>query len=245
MKNLFRTVCLLFVCTLMIQTVAYAQSETKKSEETVVVLKSGSKLQGKLISYDPNTEVEIEILGRLLTLPSSEVKRIVMPTSSRNINISRIQTKKIYHRTNVGILSNDNGNGISLNYSALYQHSRWLAVGLGAGIDNYYFQRGRNVYPIFTEIKSYLVDGNSSPYVSLKSGYGFIATNAEENQTNTKGGMIINPTFGYRLGSSGVFMDFYIGFRFQSAEYEVNNGWSKSHQDIQWNRIETGIGISF
>lgn len=244
MKNLYKSVFLVFLFSLIGNFGAFAQS-AKYSGETIVVMKSGTRLQGKLLSYDPNTEVILEVLGNELKLPSSRVKKIVMPTSSRRVNINRIQTKKIYHRTNMGLLSNANGNGISLNYSALYQHNRWLAVGLGAGIDNYYFKRGRNVYPIFTEIKSYLVDGNSSPYVSLKSGYGFIPTNEDENQTNTKGGMIFNPTFGYRLGSSGVFMDFYIGLRFQSAEYESNTGWSKSHQEIQWNRIETGFGVSF
>jgi len=241
-----KSITLLFMLALVVSCWHTADAQSiLKPKQTTVVLKSGTKLVGDLISYDPNTEVVISIIGNEIAIPSSRVKKIVMPASSKQVNINRIKTKKIYHRTNVGILSNANGNGISLNYSALYQHSRWIGIGLGTGIDNYYFQPGRNVYPIFTEIKSFLVDGNSSPYVSLKSGYGFINTNSDENQINTKGGMFINPNFGYRIGSSGVFMDIYIGLRFQNATYDINDGWSVRHQDIRWNRVETGIGISF
>ncbi|MDA9773661.1 hypothetical protein N9B82_01780 [Saprospiraceae bacterium] len=241
--NIFRGLILILVLSFSFSGV-FAQNEDKNLE-TIVVLKSGSRIVGTLISYDPNEETVLKIGENLITLPAESIKKVVMPASKKRVNINRIQTKKVYHRTNMGLLSNANGNGITLNYSALYQHSRWLGVGLGTGIDNYYFSSGRNVYPLFIELKSYLVDGNASPYVSIKSGYGFIATNENESQTNTKGGMIINPNFGYRLGSTGMIVDIYIGLRFQSAEYDTNNGWNVSHQEIQWNRVETGIGISF
>ena len=218
---------------------------TEKKHETKIVLLNGTTLIGELVSYDPNTTIVISISGNEIVLPSDKIKKIVMMTSSEQVNINRLKTKRLYNRTNIGLLSNSNGNGITLNHSVLYQHSRWIGVGLGAGIDNYYFQSGRNVYPVFVEFKSFLVDRNSSPYVSLKSGYGFIFSNEDLGQEYTKGGLIFNPTFGYRIGSSGVFMDFYMGFRFQKAQYEINDGWSYRSQDIQWNRVEIGTAVSF
>lgn len=222
-----------------------AQNETDNNTEVTIEMKSGSVLVGRLISYDPNTETVVEISGNQLTFDSQKIKKIVMKTSTEAKSINRLKTKKIYNRTNFALLSNANGNGISLNHSVLYQHSRWVGVGIGGGIDNYYFSAGRNVYPLFLEFRSFLVDRNSSPYVSLKSGYGFTFSNEDLGQTLTRGGFLINPTFGYRIGSSGVFMDFYLGLRFQDAIYETNSGWSQSKQDIQWNRVELGFGVSF
>lgn len=222
-----------------------AQNEDNTENDVRIEMLSGSKFVGKLVSYDPNGETTVSINGSEIKFQSDKIKKIVMTTSTETKSLNRLKTKRIYNRTNFALLSNANGNGISLNHSVLYQHSRWVGIGLGAGIDNYYFAAGRNVYPVFLEFRSFLVDRNSSPYVSLKSGYGFIVSNEDIGQTYTRGGFLINPTFGYRIGSSGVFMDFYIGMKFQDAIYETNSGWSLSRQDIQWKRIELGFGVSF
>lgn len=222
-----------------------SQAQTSEKSDVKVILKSGTVLVGELISYDPAGDLVFDLKGNLFTIPSSAVKKIVMKTSSIKQNLNRLATKKVYHRTNVGTLSNVNGSGISLNYSALYLHEYWLGIGVGTGIDNYYFSEGRNVYPLFVELKSFLVDKNASPFVSLKTGYGFIVPDKDIGQTNTKGGMIINPTFGYRFGTGGVIFDSYIGFRFQKAEYDTFTGWETSHQNIQWNRVELGFAFSF
>ncbi len=235
---------LALVCLLMSFT-GFAQSESSENLKTKVFLKNGSVLIAEYKSYDPNGDMVIILNGSDFIVPANEVKKIVMMESSTKVNINRLATKKVYHRTNFASLSNGNGNGISLNYCALYQHSRWLGVGLGVGIDNYYFTQGRNVYPLFAEFRSYLVDRNSSPYVSLKSGYGFIFSDEDLGQTKTRGGVLINPTFGYRFGSSGIMFDAYLGLRFQDAEYEFFDSWRFRQQDIQWNRVEIGFGISF
>lgn len=240
MKQIF----LLAFC-ILLGFLGQAQNESSDNLKTKVYLKNGSILVADFKSYDPNGDLVVVLNGADFVMSSKEVKKIVMLESTSHVNMNRLTTKKIYHRTNIASLSNSNGNGITLNYSALYQHSRWLGVGAGIGIDNYYYSRGRNVYPLFVEFRSYLVDRNSSPYVSLKSGYGFIFSDEELGQTKTNGGVLINPTFGYRFGSSGIMFDAYLGLRFQDAEYEFVDSWSFRQQDIQWNRVEIGFGISF
>lgn len=223
---------------------AYAQNDSSENE-IKVYLKNGSVLKGELVDYNPNENLVFILNGHEITLAAKEVKKIVMTASSSRKNISKIKEGKLYHRTNIGLLSNANGNGISLNYSALYLHKHWFGLGIGTGIDNYYFREGRNVYPVFLEFRSYLVDANSSPYVSLKSGYGIIFADEDLSQVNARGGFILNPTFGYRIGSQGLMTDIYLGLRFQRANYDIDTGWETRQQEIQWNRVEMGAAISF
>lgn len=236
---------ILFVLILLFGFSGFAQDSIDPENKTKVYLKNGSVLIGNLISYSPNESIIFEINGNEIIIPLSVIKKTVMMTSSNEVKVNHLKSKHFYNRTNFGLITNSNGTGISLTHSVLYQYSNWIGVGIGAGIDNYYFKEGRNVYPVFLEFKSYLVDRNSAPYVSIKSGYGFTFANEDLGQTKTRGGLIFNPTFGYRIGSSGVFMDFYFGFRFQNAYYEIYDGWAQKQQEIKWNRVEIGTAVSF
>lgn len=228
---------------------AQSQSSAKEQEtevnEVKVILKNGSSFFGELVSYDPNEGITVSVNGKEIFIEEKRLRKFVSTASSKEVFKPKLKTNKIYFRTNVGFLTNDNGTGASLNVSALYQLNRYFSAGIGVGVDNYYFNEPHNIFPLFTEFKTYLVDKNSSPYVSLKTGYSFNRAHEDSGQVLARGGFMINPTFGYRFGSRGIMFDLYAGIRMQNAYYEKiqNNGYSR--QDIIWKRLEFGTALSF
>ena len=211
----------------------------------VVKLKGGSVLHGQLVSYQPEVGILVRINGSDILIAEDKIQKFVTKESSSANTFSRLKTKKIYYRTSLATLSNEDGAGMCLNISALYQFNNYISAGVGMGIDNYYFNEPHNMYPVFAEIKTYLVDRKSSPFVSLKTGYSFNTPHEESGQLIARGGLLINPTFGYRFGTRGIMFDIYGGYRFQEAYYEKINWNGLSQQEILWKRIELGLALSF
>ncbi len=250
MKNIFFLLSFLFLGFLgqaqneSIDNITEAQEITEPIP-VKVVLKGGSVIFGQLISYEPEVGILVRYNGSDVFIKEDTYKKFVTFASTKQRNYSRLATKKMYFRTNIGLLSNTNGTGSTMNISALYQFNSYFSAGLGVGIDNYYFNEPHNIFPVFAEFKTNLVDKNSSPYVSLKTGYSFNRPHKDSGQVVARGGLLINPTFGYRFGSNGIMFDLYAGYRFQQAYYEKLTSWSFSAQDILWKRVELGMALSF
>lgn len=219
-------------------------SEATVSERIKVILNNGTVLYGELIAYSPETGLIMQIKGHNITIKNQDIKRFKMLNRSVEKTYLPLKRKKIYYRTNFGLLSNTNGTGTTMNISALYQFNSYFSAGVGIGVDNYYFNAPHNIFPVFTEFKGYLMDKSSSPFVSLKTGYSFSTPHEESGQLAARGGILLNPTFGYRFGSRGIMFDIYSGLRYQKAYYE-KGGWAFSTQDILWRRIELGMALSF
>ncbi len=220
------------------------QTQQESLDRVKVILKSGTVLYGELISYDPEVGLLVQVKGQDLFIKEEKLKKFVTLTSSQKRLFVPLQTKKFYFRTNFGILSNTNGTGSTLNISGLYQFNPYFAAGVGVGVDNYYFNEQHNIFPVFTEIKTYLMDKKAAPFVSLKTGYSFNRRHRDSGQLVARGGLFVNPTFGYRFGTRGLIFDMYGGYRFQNAYYE-KAGWAFSTQEITWRRIELGMALSF
>jgi hypothetical protein len=212
-----------------------------------IIMKNGSILYADFISYEPEVGLLVQINGNNVVFEDKNIKKFktLKPTKlSSNKFHTPLKTKRVYFRTNIGMLSNTNGNGTSMNISALYQFNSYFSAGIGMGIDNYYFNVQHNIFPVFTEIKAYAMDKKSTPFVSLKTGYSFNRAHEDSGQLVARGGVLINPTFGYRFGSEGIMFDIYSGLRFQKAYYEKVN-WAYSIQEITWRRVELGMALSF
>ena len=249
MKKITFIICLLSFCFLgQAQNISSDNStetkEVRKLERVKVVLKNGNVLYGKLIAYSPDTGLELQIYDHTMTIPDNRIKKLKMYSRSiKNVYLP-LKTKKFYFRTNAGLLSNTNGTGTTLNISALYQFNNYFSAGVGLGVDNYYFNAPHNIFPVFSEFKAYLMDKKSSPFVSLKTGYSFNRAHEDSGQLKARGGILVNPTFGYRFGSSGIMFDVYGGIRYQKANYE-RLSWAFSTQEILWRRVELGMALSF
>lgn len=238
MKN-FQVVLFMLLGVLIGSNTLSAQSDNKDK----VILKGGTILYGTLIDYAEDGTIKLIVNEKEMSIPGDRVKKVLMHDNS--IGISRINSHKWYFRSNFGLLVNGNGVGFSLNQTASYSLTNWLLVGIGVGVDNYYANSGRNIVPVFTELKTYLLKGSSAPYLSLRGGYGFNPKNKELNQISSKGGVILNPSVGFQFGGRQSSWDIYLGYKTQTAQYVFHRRNALVDQNIRWHRVEVGVGLNF
>lgn len=217
----------------------------KETSKVMIRLDNGSRLYGELLTYKPGDKIIMRINGAKVEFPDAKIKKIVMFDEQGSRNMGKMKTHKFYHATSAHAIVNNDVGGLGVSYSLMYLFHHRLGVGLSVGLDNYYAALGRNVYPVLLEAKTYFMDRNSSPFVSLKTGYGFIKQRDNLGQFKVRGGFVFNPKFGYRFGSSGLIFEGALGLRTQSAYYEFFRNDSRHKQDIVWKRIEISGSIMF
>lgn len=210
-------------------------------------LHNGSALTGKLIQYNMADTVIFAISeSQILRFPGKSVKKVKMASrSSQEQELFRLKTPTWYIRSQVSMLYSKANQGLSMNLSAGYQFNHWLAGGIGGGIDNYYTLEGQNIFPLFSEIRASLLKKNATPYLAMRTGYGFISRNEDNGQSYAKGSWMFNPIVGYRLGAGRPHIDIFVGARFQSARYIFTENLSITERDIDFRRYDIGFGITF
>lgn len=128
---------------------------------------------------------------------------------------------------------------------------RKTAAGITIGVDGY----GETILmPLAFGIRRNILqkkEGGSSLQAGIDAGYSTTWLNEDNTGFNTKGGLLVSPTIGYRLpmrnGSAWLIN---IGYRFQRAEYEMErNGnevyWSESNEVRNYKRMVLRLGIEF
>ncbi|WP_235298425.1 hypothetical protein [Portibacter marinus] len=213
----------------------------------LIFLNHGSKIVGAITEYHPDDSVTMKLKnGNELTFYANQIKRIVMHEEKER-SVSRavipMKTQRFFHEAQVGLLSNNNGNGVTLSYNLLYQKNAMVAFGGGFGMDNYYAAPGREIFPIFANAKINLTSGNNVPYVGMKMGYGMAFKREEYNITQADGGLMTNPYVGLRLGSRGLMVNLFAGLRFQKVDYILSNSWETRREDILHRRLEFGMAL--
>ncbi len=210
-------------------------------------LQNGSILTGKLIQYDQSDTIIFALSEtEIIHFQSNVVKKVQMAgRSTREEEHFSFKSRTWYIRSQVSFLHTKSNQGLSLSLSGGYQINYWLAAGVGAGIDNYYTTEGQNIYPVFGEIRASLFKKNKTPYLALRTGYGFVKEDESVGQSYAKGSWMINPVFGYRLGGGRSYLDIFAGARFQSVRYIFSDSWSTTERNIDFRRYDIGLGITF
>ena len=128
-----------------------------------------------------------------------------------------------------------------------YQLNRRIGAGLGIGIDTYDTERGETLYPVFAEVRSYLLARKISPYLLVQGGYGLAFKNTELGLNNAKGGLYLHPAIGYRLGgSAGVNVTLDLGVKFQDASFERTYPWGETEERLlTYRRLTVRTGLVF
>ena len=212
-----------------------------------VYLKNGTSLVGKLLFYKPNDTLILELKnGQSLIFLGKDVKKVIM---------GDVKTEKLYEFRERGLYnityfnlnfgkSNGGGQtqaGVALQNITGYQFNRWLGTGLGLGLDNYYISgNDANILSVFNEIRGYLTADNKAFYYAVSSGVGFPLkqkTDATQNLTGHKGGLMLYPAIGLRFGASpkfNFFMD--IGSKFQRIYINQINQWAENRYTVTYQR---------
>jgi len=240
----FVTVFLLLFCF----TLTEAQEE-KVTYKDKIYLKRGGMLRGTILQYNPGESVLVQFkYGEPKSFPDSLVSKVYMHKGNKhieNINSIPITEKRFYHEVQFAFLSNTNGSGVSLSYTALYQMNQRIAFGAGTGIDNYYAAPGREIVPIYGNAKYNLTSTTNAPYIGMKLGYGMAFEREDHNITSATGGLLTNPYFGVRLGTRGLIVNLFAGLKFQKVDYVFSNAAETRREDILHRRLEIGTSLMF
>lgn len=230
---------------LCITSFLYSQDIVKDYNDKLY-LKDGSLLIGEIIEYKPGETITLEFEnGRALQFSADQIKKVRMNSGEAISQVSNIKVGKVYNETQFSLLMGESGSGLSVAHNVLYQLNSGLALGAGAGIDNYYVEAARDIYPVFVNVKYYLLDLPSSVYIGGKAGYGMAFKNENENLIKAEGGMMWNPYFGLRIKSSGIMINLFTGLKFQKASYEFDTPWENRQEEIYFRRIEIGSSVMF
>lgn len=225
----------------------YSQVESGEYND-LLYLKEGSILKIKLLDYNLDS-VEIEMVtGKQLKLPMKRIKKVVMQHETTKHNISKpysLRENKMYFRTQFSILTNSLNKGYTASQSMGYRYKHLLEAGLGFGIDNYKAQPGYDIFPIFGEMRYYILRDNRSPFIGSRIGYSFSKTNEEVHIDMSSAGFFINPALGFRWVGGRMNFDIFIALKLQDYQYTRLQGDSIFERDYVFRRYEIGGSMTF
>lgn len=254
----------LFVLLLVLSAVSlYGQDELLVEEHyiDVIYLKNGSKFRGYLQDYRYGEYATFEVLGGpVLTFAAKDIRRIrqeyLKPKKNRRRSFLAEKPYEFKERglyvtalggflTGTAAWSNELITGLEAELVAGYQFNRWIGAGFGMGVNNYYPAAGEVVYPVFLEGRGYLRAQNLAPYYAVATGYSFAFAHEDKNITEAKGGWMLHPAIGFRLGGSlksNFTIDF--GVKFQQATF-TREIWDTDRREMTYKRFTSRLGILF
>ena len=227
-----------------------------------VYLTNGSRVVGKIIFYQPNDTLKLQLEGGQITYFSpQQIKKIDMfsPAETRAEKPYNFREHGFYgaatYSLNFGrhddiyvVSSGALHLGVGLQAVGGWQFRRQIGAGLGVGYDMYYVGNGNaNVLSVFGEARGYLNPKNQSAFWTLAAGFGLPLKNKNETLTSLGGGFLLRPTIGWRFGASArcnLFIDF--GAQFQTVRYDqVFNEYYENHYTVVYRRWILRGGILF
>ena len=221
-----------------------------------VYLKNGSVMVGKILYYQPNDTLQMQLESSLvMRFAPEQIKKVKMSelSQSKTSRVERpynFEERGVYDALSFNVnLGRSEGAHLGYGFQNVvgYQFNRLVGGGLGIGYDAYYLSNGEsNVLSIFGEYRGYLGKRNTAEYWTFAAGYGHPMGIKNDNLTNLKGSFMMQPTIGYRFGASSrynFFMD--LGFRLQQVRYESNNTWAENHYTVTYRRWVRRGGILF
>jgi hypothetical protein len=224
-----------------------------------VLLKNGSKIFGKVIYYAPNDTLEFQIPnGRIMRCAPQTVEKVVMaqPKSANSPKREKpyefrehgIYGSAVYNMS-FGRDKNGGGTHTGVGFQATtgYLFRRQIGVGGGVGYDGYYLKGGNaNVLSGFGEIRGYLSKRRWSEFFTVAVGYGQPLKANNGLITKRRGGLMMQPTIGLRLGASARYNFFVdLGARFQQVHYDFSSEWVENKYKVTYQRWILRGGIIF
>jgi hypothetical protein len=224
-----------------------------------VLLKNGSKIYGKTLYYAPKDTLEFQIPnGRIMRCAPETVEKVVMaqPESAKEPKSQKLYEFREHGVYGSAIYDMSFGRdkygggtltGVGFQATAGYMFRRQLGLGGGVGYDGYYLKNGTaNVLSGFGEIRGYLSKRNWAEFFTLAVGYGQPMKTENTAITNRKGGFMLQPTLGLRLGASARYNFFVdLGARFQQVHYDFSNEWVENKYRVTYQRWILRGGIVF
>lgn len=188
-----------------------------------------------------------------MTVPAVNVKNIKQRCKDGDKSAKPYDFKErgLYNATRFGTLAGqtyvgDNTVGFTLYHSVGWMFRRSIGAGVGVGAETYSPSSGEPAtYPIFVEMRGYLLSKRVAPFYTIGGGWAFAGKNSNEQWGSTdswKGGWIAKMQIGYRLGN---YFTLHGGISLQKKTRTWNSVWGGEWgtDRILHKRLELGIGI--
>ena len=205
-----------------------------------ILLKDGTEVQGELLSMDNNGQVTIKT-EHLETLKLKfEAIAKIENTLERPLGTDK------YFSFETALLANNSNRGSSVRLSYHQFVANHFSFGMGAGIDVFDFRNNEMFAPLFLNATIISKNRKIKPYLSLDVGYGFSFHNKENDSIlESTGGFLANPRIGVKIFSDDFGFSVFSGIKFQKASY-IYDAWNgQIEEDIEYRRLEFGLGFHF
>lgn len=241
--------------TLSLVMITFMQAHTQVIQDVnrpkvEVILNNGSKLTGKYIALIPEESLSISIFDKdTITIKWQSMKSFAIKESSFNETKVHILRKGSIHdnikvATHMSMFRNNQVNGVGISLGGLYILNSRFMTGVSVGISNYSQNDGENIFKIGNESRYYILPKAVTPFIYMKTGYGFGITSDKYNISQTEGSMYYNPGLGFSFGHDLAF-ELILGLNFQRTSFVYGIGESTTMIERRVKRIEVGLGFSF
>jgi hypothetical protein len=227
---------------------------TGQHRKSTVVLNDGSRFSGTIVG-DSAGYLDIRITApQVIRIGKSQVSSVEAVTYPVK---KSLKTSGYYVRFSAGILSGKNESGnqgsISVHLSNGFQFKNGFAVGLGSGME----ELGVALVPLYADLRYTPLNSGISPYVWLKTGYGFAITDPDVyNVDDTSadkycdGGFLFNTGAGISMFTwKRTAINVGIGYRYQKVTlYQDTYWWGENSVRLtvtQYYRLEFHLGFVF
>ena len=254
---MIRTVTVLVLCFICSISQSYGQDISTNEEQkldsalVIVILKDHSQVKGFVNEW---------VIGEYIDLRTGWASHFVISSEHiKKIKQLNLKEKKPYNFEETGYyttgkaqyITGNNGDrangsgGYGISLSVGKRYSRWAAFGFGVGFDKYIIDSGENLIPIFAEYTSYLQEKNNSLYFNCQAGYSFAIKSERLGIAEAKGGLMIYPSLGIRLGSLDTRYTIDVGYKFQRASFTYQDFWRSgtSEQQLTYKRLAIRLGL--
>lgn len=233
---------------------AQESNEVTNERAVIVHLKSGSVIEGELNEWVLDEYIDLETAwADSFRIHYKAIDKVIQKSTLEvKANYAyRFKEKGLYYSIKTQIIKGNAGGrarnvyGLGLSASAGMRYSRWFSIGAGVGFDNYIWDSGENLVPLFLETTSFLSASNTSLFTNVQAGYSLAFTDDERLITEAKGGLMLYPAIGLRFGKFDTKYTLDLGYKFQKAQFTYLDSWrsDRHEQRLLYKRLTLRFGI--
>jgi len=239
--------------TLILLTVLPLASFAQRRELKTIVLYEGSRITGTILA-DSSGYLKMRIISpQIITLNKSDVS-LTTPARKSGSPVADMHGYSV--RISASVLAGRNSDGntgsMSFHLSNGYRFRNGVSIGVGTGLE----ELDVVMLPLYADMRYHPFKSHVSPYVWIKSGYGFpVEDHASEQNyyygtpSESNGGFLFNAGTGIALYSwKQTAVSIGIGYRYQRISFKQDNPWVQGTNNelvTSFNRIEVQFGFIF
>ncbi|MEO7175938.1 MAG: hypothetical protein ABIV51_08665 [Saprospiraceae bacterium] len=219
------------------------QTQAKQAFQDVVYLKNGSVLKGHISTYKLGEGIQMTtVTGFEMAIPDNLIDKVEQVELRQNVKAGKeaktefLRNTGMYYTIEFGPTFNISRLGMDMRFSSGYLFHHLLGLGAGFGYDNYGIDTYSPIFPVYGEIRGYILPRSFTPFYNVKVGYGFAGNGRSDEADRQVGGLFFHPQIGLRFSNGGRHVNCALsaGLKWQKATYTYIGNWpEQSIKDYQ------------